>query len=438
MAATVPYAERFREPVRRALKNDFMRHSALVFSATMAGNVLNYLFNFALSRWLGVEGFATLSSLTSFIMIFSIPASILTLVVVKYTATFHAVGDSARVRRLSQVLLKWTCAAAAGALVLGVLFRSDISSFLRIPNDAAIPLCIGILGLSVITPSARGILQGEEDFVRYSASSVLEVLLKVVLAVVLVYYGFGVAGAMFGWMLGTACALAYTVWAVLRKHGSRSEVPVRLALDMRRLLQTTVGIGLAGGFLIILSFVDVLLVKHYFDPHQAGLYAAVNMTGKVVLFLASFVPAVMLPKVVSKSQRGENARALLLQAASITVVMSGAAVALFGTSPALVVRVLAGRDFIAAAPYVIQYDLAMCLLAVVTLLVNFRIGVHRFHFLIPLGLVLAAEIVVIVLYHRSLWDVIHVLLIGNAAAVVACLYRIRAADAQAQGAWSAA
>ncbi len=92
---------RVARPITKAIRSDFIRHSALVFGASMAGNICNYLFNFALSRRLGVEGFATLSSLVSFLMIISIPVSVLSLIIVKYTAAYHATGDAQRVRRLS-------------------------------------------------------------------------------------------------------------------------------------------------------------------------------------------------------------------------------------------------------------------------------------------------------------------------------------------------
>lgn len=437
MATLIPAVERISQPVRRALRNDFIRHSALVFAASTAGNILNYLFNFALSRRLGVEGFATISALISFIMIFSIPASILTLVVVKYAATFHAAGDTQRVRRLSQVLLKWTAIAAALPFVLGLLLAPSIASFLHIPNDAAVPLTTTILGLSLVVPSVRGILQGEQDFVRYGISIVLESLLKVVFAVALVYSGFGAPGAMLGWMFGTLIALSYTIWAVLRKHGSAADASVRLALDMRRLRQTVLGIGLASAILIVLSFMDVLLVKHYFSAHEAGLYAAVNLTGKVVLFLGGFVPAVILPKAVAKRLRGENSTGLLVQAVAVTLLLSGSALVIFGAMPVAVVGVLAGHQFIAAAPYVVQYDGAMCLLAVVTLAVNYRIGIHRFEFLPWLGAVLVCEIAAIAVWHANLWDVVHVLIAGNFAAVAVCMIGLRVAPLRGEDALAA-
>lgn len=416
--------QRLAQPVRKALRSDFVRHSALVFAASMLVNVLNYAFNFTLSRRLGVEGFATLSSLVSVLMILSIPANVLTLIVVKYTATFHAVGDAQRVRRLSQVLLKVSAVAAIGIMIAGLLLRGVVSSFLHIPNDASIVLTLAIIAIGFVTPAVRGILQGEEDFARYSVSIVLEVLLKVALAVVFVYEGFGVAGAMLGWSVGTSVALTYTIWAVLSKHGAAADASVHLSLDVQRLIKTTLGVALANGTLTCLSFMDVLLVKHYFDAKQAGLYAAVNLTGKVVVFLVAFIPSIVLPKAVTRAQRGEQPLPLLLHAMLLTIAMAGLTLGVFGVMPVQIVTALAGHVFAAAAPLVFQYDVAMGMLALVTLLVNYNIGIHRFTFLYALVAILVVEVVAIALFHSTLWDVVHILLAGNAIAILACSYGV--------------
>lgn len=416
--------QRMAHPFRRALRSDFMRHGALVFAASMAANILNYAFNSLLSRRLGIEGFATLSSLVSVLMILSIPANILTLVVVKYAATFHAVKDAQRIRRLSIVLLQCSSIAGFSALALGSIFRGEIGAFLRIPNDLSIVLTLGILGISFVSPSIRAILQGEEDFWRYSVSLVLEVFLKVALAVALVYTGMGVAGAMGGWLLGSSAALGYTVWAVMSKHGAAVGPAVRLSLDVRRLVRTTFGIALASGMLTCITFMDVLLVKHYFEPRQAGLYAAVNLTGKVVIFLVSFIPAVVLPKATARAERGEATLPLLMNAGLTTVAILACVLAAAALIPGTIIGVLAGHAFLAGSPYVLQYDAAIGMMAIVTLLVNFRIGIHDFRFLGGFAVVLLAEIVAIGLLHRTLWDVIHVLLVGNALAIAVCAFRL--------------
>jgi O-antigen/teichoic acid export membrane protein len=420
---------RLTQPVRRLLRSDFIRHGALVFAATMACNVLNYVFNFALSRRLGIEGFAELSSLTSGLMIVSVPAAIWNLLVVKYASEFHAAGDLGRLRRLAQMLLRWGCLVSVAIALSGFGLRAVVSDFLHIADSATILLWVVLAALGFLMPSARGVLQGEQDFKRFSLSTTLEMLLKVVLGVSLAYAGLGVRGALGGWVCGTVLALAYTIWAV-RSSTRRETQPARLRLDLGRLVRTTAGIALATSTLTLLSFMDVVLVKHYFSAHEAGLYAAVNLTGKVVLFLVSFLPLVVLPKAAAKAQQGESPLGLLNKAALATVLMSGATLAVFGLMPALVLRAVAGHAFVAGAPYVFQYDLAMALLACVTLLVNYNIALHRFTFLAPLGVVLIAEVAAIVAFHASLWDIVHILLTGNAAAALVCCYRITAPPVQ--------
>ncbi len=405
--------------VQRALRNDFVRHSALVFGATMFGNVLNYLFNFAISRYIGVEAYAELTSLIGTMMILSIPALIVNLIVVKYTAEFHAVEDRARVWLLARRLLLLIGSSAAVLFAIGMGVRPVIAAYLRIPNDVAIVLMIAIICIGFLTSSLRAVLQGAQDFFRLSVSMGLDAFLRATLGIGLVYGALaGVHGAMLGWFGAAIFGLIYTLWAI-GKHRALHADPAQLRFDLRRLARTSAGVALATAAMTLLGFMDVLLVKHYFPPHQAGIYAAVNLTGKVVLFLVSFLPAILLPKAVALVQRGQSPVHLLGQAAVGTVLMAGGTLALFGLIPKTIVHIVAGGEFVAAAPYVFQYDLAMGLMAVLMLIVNYRIALHRFGFLYPLGIVLAAEISAIALYHESLWNVVHVVLAGNAVMCIA-------------------
>lgn len=411
-------------PLQKVLRSEFLRHSAVVFGATLAANILNYLFNAAVSRRLGVENYAVLSALGGLLVILSLPSVVVNLIVVKYAAEFHAVGDEQRLARLSRVVLQWTAILAAVLFAVCFALRGIIASFLHIADDYAVIFTVTLLALSLITPSVRGILQGCQDFRRFANSMILELALKVIFGVALVYAGFGVRGAMFGWSVAVAVALGYTIWAV-RGGLSRSD-EATLSIDAARLFRTLSGMAAATAALTLLSFLDVVLVKHYFDARQAGLYAAVNLTGKVVLFIVSFLPMTLLPKAIAQAKRGESAAGLLRQAAAGTLVLSGAVLALFALMPATVIGVLAGRAFVGAAPYVFRYDIAMTLLAGITLVVNYKIALHRFDFVYVLFAILAAEVAAIAVLHRTIGDVVNILVIGNAFALLAATYRVNA------------
>jgi hypothetical protein len=94
------------------------------------------------------------------------------------------------------------------------------------------------------------------------------------------------------------------------------------------------------------------------------------------------------------------------------------------TAPELVIRGVTGARFVAGAGYLFPYATAMTMLATACVLITYRIGTHRFEFVAPLAMVAIGEIVAISLAHASVDQVITVLLLGHAAALAVCLYRL--------------
>jgi O-antigen/teichoic acid export membrane protein len=228
-------------------------------------------------------------------------------------------------------------------------------------------------------------------------------------------------GAILGYAIGALISLTYTAHVV---RGYAPPSPTRLRVDLRRLAATTRGVALSTFALTSMSFVDVLLVKHFFSPEQAGLYGAISLVGKVLLFVVGFVPTVVLPKATARATSGQSTLGILLQALIATVALSGAGLAAIGLAPQLVIRAMAGTAYLGAAPYILQYGFAMTLLAATGLVAAYKIGLGRFDF-VP-GLVVAAvgEIVAIQFLHARIEQVIWVLLAGHAFALTSSLYGI--------------
>ena len=296
------------DPMRRVLRSEFVRHGSIVFASTTLVNAFNYIFHSLISRRIGVEDYGALSSLFAGLAVMSVPAGILTLVVVKFAAEFRALDDRAGVSALAGAVVRWTAIPAIGAVVIGLLLRGVIAHYLNITNAAAVVIALTVLGLTLVLPGVRGILQGTQDFGRLAISTAIEAGAKAALGVGLVYAGFGLGGAMFGYACGTALSLVYTLLA-LRTHvvGPRKA----LTLDGPRLWRTTGGVGLSTLALTTLGFSDVLLVKHFFDPQLAGLYGAVALTGKVLLFAVGFIPTIVLPKATSRAMSGRSPLSIL-------------------------------------------------------------------------------------------------------------------------------
>jgi O-antigen/teichoic acid export membrane protein len=389
----------------------------------MFANVLNFVIHFALSRKLGVVDYGVFGSLLSALTIVGTPVAFITLVVVRFVAEFHAVGDRAKIRVLSQRLLVFGASLGILGVIAGVIFEGPIASYLRFSDSRVVAMAALTLAIAFALPAIRGVLQGAQDFVALAISTSIEASLKIVLAVGLVVAGWGVSGAFLGYVLASAVSFAYTMFAV-RRHFAPD--PAKLMIDLRRLVQTTGAIVLGTIAVTLLMSIDLPLVKHFFAAREAGIYVAVTVCGKMLLFVGGFIPTLVLPKATAQAAKGESAASVLRQGLGLALLFGLVGLALFFFLPGLIVRFTYGTSYLPAAKYIFAYGVAMSLLCLTNVVVMYKIGLHRFDFVVPLLVAVGAEAAGIYLFHSTLWSVITVVAVVNALALVLCSLRMPA------------
>ena len=404
--------------------SDFARHGALVFGSMTLINALGYAFHFAISRKVGVEQYGVLASLNAGYMLGMVASSIAGTVVVKYAAEFRALGDTTHLAALVRRLCVYGVVLALAFIALGLACAPAIAGYLKIGNVPAVSLCLVVMGISIVTPTLRAVFTGVEDFRTMSVSGVMESTFKAVFGIGMVYAGYGVVGAFGGWAVGSFITLAFTMGVLLTRYRRMPESA--LFIDARRLVQTMAGVSAATVLLTAISYTDVIIVKHYADPTTAGLYGALSLSGKILLFLVGFVPTVLLPKASRRALAGESPSGILAAAMALVFLFSGIGLAGYYVFPAFVITTLAGASFAPAAPFVFSYGIAMVLLAALSTVATYKIGIHRYDFVWPLGICTILELGGIAFYHASLSQIIGVLIAGNAAALLTSVYRINA------------
>ena len=409
---------------RRAIRSDFVRHGSLVFAASILVNAFNYLFHILISRKLGPDAYGAMSSLIALLTIVSIPSAIAQTIVAKYSAEFWATRDIKRLRSLVFGILGTLSVVAVAVASIAAIAAPAIGGYLQINDARAIALFSIVIGVNAFVPVLRGTLQGIQDFVAFSASTACDAFAKAAFGITLVYSGFGLLGAVGGFAAGSLATLAYTIVAVKRRVGV-GECP-DLRLDLRRLLQTTGGVSVATGVLTIIGFADILLVKHFFPPSIAGIYGVASLIGKMLFFVVGFVPTIILPKATHLAAVGKSPKHLLLEAAIAIGAISSVGLAVLYALPQQIIRIVAGSSFLGAAPYLLHYGAAMTLLATTSAAVTYKIGIHRFDFVVPLLIVAIAEIAAIATRHANIGQVIQVILIGHGVAFISSIYRITA------------
>ncbi|MEO0563236.1 MAG: hypothetical protein AAF125_14100, partial [Chloroflexota bacterium] len=163
-------------------------------------------------------------------------------------------------------------------------------------------------------------------------------------------------------------------------------------------------VSLVGQALITNS--DFLLVKSFFSPEDAGLYAAISVIGRITYFGALPVLVLLVPLISRKQALDEPTLPLFLLlfggggAVCLALIIASA---LFAP---LIISVLYGAAYVDAAPLLPIYTIAASLFVLTNFIVNYRIALGRGDETIMPLIAGAAQFVGIILFHDTLFEVI--------------------------------
>jgi O-antigen/teichoic acid export membrane protein len=261
----------------------------------------------------------------------------------------------------------------------------------------------------------RGILQGRSWFGRLSAVITVEAAARVVLAGALILAGFGATGALSA--VSIAMLLGYGLGIIplrqLIRGGSSEPVPTTHITAF-----VLPAIAAVGGITFLYN-ADIVLVRHFLSD-RAGVYASAATVGRIVYFGTLSITGVMFPRVSAQVARGDSgARSLRLSAAAMCAV-TAPLVAGLALLPHLALLPF-GSGFHAAAPYLPALGLAMALLSLSNLFVNYLLasGDRAFVYVLAGGCI--AEVAGIFCFHQSLWQVVWTVLAVQALTMAGLL-----------------
>jgi O-antigen/teichoic acid export membrane protein len=386
-----------------------VEHAGLLLGATVVAGGANYLFHILMARSLGTQNYGVLSSLLSLFMILAFPLSTVQMVLTKYVAIYKGQNNFAQIRYLFTDFFKKLAVAGVILFVVSVLFSGVIGRYLQIEAKGPIIL-LGVFSLfSFLMPVALGMLQGLEHFFYLSLNSAMGALSKLALALVLVFWGYQVNGALFACVLSVLVTFGFA-WFPLRgflsahvaaKNSSRKEVyqffiPVFAALSCFGLL----------------AYQDVVLVKHWFPPLQAGAYATAALLGKAFLFPAQSLAMAMFPKVSQAHSRGEETAGLLKHTLLLAAVLLGIGLAILfcfsdGLTTLLMKKEGASADmFPVVASLLRYYGFAFVPVSLLYILAFYYLGRHENRFVLVLAGATVLFLGVTHGYHPSMWAVL--------------------------------
>jgi O-antigen/teichoic acid export membrane protein len=385
------------------------RQAALVFVSSLFLNAGGFVFHAIASRALGVATYGQLYALISACTIVMLPVGLASPVIARFAAEFAALHDQSHVRAMTVDVARFFGIVGLAGVGLAFALANPIGAFLHLP-DWSIPTIAGISAFALLNAGFRAIAVGTQDFGTFAGSVCAEGAGKVLALVALLSFGLGLAGGVAGFAVGALAGCAVIAALLVRRYAGVAARAIRY--DWRRIALSGVGAAAVTITVTLVGNVDVLVVKHFFNAAQAGLYSAAALGGKIIFYFVGFIPTVLLPQVTDRHVRGERTRHALLLAVVLfgaIAVCGFAGVKFFGL---VLLHVLVGHAFDAAHGLLVGYTVAMLLLALIALLAYYGIATHRLAFAAPLLAGTATTLVSVAIFHATLTQVVEVLVAG--------------------------
>ena len=259
------------------------------------------------------------------------------------------------------------------ALLITLLFQPTLMHGFKIYHPAQLWVTM-LIGLPVLwLPLLLGILQGQQNFFWWGWQSILNAICRATAIFIFVrIIGIHITGAMAGVLVGSTTSVAICVWQalpMLRGPADRVSFKSWLWQVMPLVL------GLASASIVLGA--DVIVVRWFF-PDQSGLYNAVAVIGRALMFFIIPMTQVMFPKVVQAAARSESTDAMTHALGATAFI--GAAAALGCTLlPELPLKVLFPPAFLEAKKLVWVYAWCMIPVTLANVLINNLLARRHYH-----------------------------------------------------------
>jgi len=390
-------------------------NSFIVFVGTFVGSVFSYLFNIKfMANMLGPELYGEFSALLSLFIIVSAAGAAILTIAMSYSGEMYAKKKYKLIEKFYQLFTKYIAIAGVAFLIVGVISLGFIKEFLGVSHGLAIIFTYLGVVISLLIMINKGILQGCQRFKSISIISVLEMALRLVIGVSLVYFGYALNGAI----LAVAIAVFLTYfWSykylrnIFQKKGN---IAGKFSFNKKELLGYSWPTLITTIFLAVFLSVDILIIKHYFSSYDAGVYAAISTIAKIVFYLTGPIVGVMFPMISEKKAQNQKHYQVFLLSVLFTLFAGILVLAIYAVIPGTIIRILSSPEYIGFYPLLIEVGLVMFLYAVINLIANYYMALKDFKFLWFMGLTMVGMLGGIFFYHPSVLIVVRIMIFSFA------------------------
>lgn len=400
--------------------NTFLRSGLIVLVLSNFASLVNYGFLILVTRKLGPSNYSVVASVAalgpSFFGIFSIIPQIIS------KALIYVEKNKKERILVLNITRQIIAAVLLFLLFIYLLLSKDLLQFLKL--NSYYPLYIYLVSVtsSVTMLYNTGRLQAIQCFVPISFKDFSFSFLKIILALLLLYY---LSLSIYGALMADAVTSLIVAIAMYIYTNRKEKIYLRqcsllnetefvdlvvLKKSITRFIIPSIAVSWLSG---ILLSVDIYFSKHFLPPSEAGLYSAASSIGHISLFFSGSLGAILFPKVLKNRETGVSSTKDLASVAIITgsaSILISIVLSFFGED---VIRILYGSKYIGCGQIVAIISWAMTFLSITVVIFNFFLAREKYSFIFPAILIVAMMTALIYYFlHNSSIQIALGLLLG--------------------------
>jgi O-antigen/teichoic acid export membrane protein len=359
------------------LKQDtFLKSYTTYFIGSMIVAVLNYAFHPILGRLMNPSDFGDIQAFISLLAQSAIIFVAFSVVVVNITTnTENSYERNAIISELQKIALWITL----GVFIILIISLLKLQSFFNFSSIYPLIALAVILPISAINVFRDAYLQGCGAFMELSISGVISSLGRLFFAVSLLVIGWGTLGVTLGIILSNIAVMAY-LYLKTRKTlnlQTKSNIHTLKKGSIKKELTYGVLVFFTTGLVTLFYTIDVLIVKRYFDAHEAGLYSGISAIAKILLFVIGPVSAVLLSSIKIKNSFKENFN-IFRKSLGITLFVGFLGLTAFSVFYDLIIKAMIGDRYADLAYLLPKVCLVMILTAFMSIFIFYFLALRRF------------------------------------------------------------
>lgn len=389
-----------------AIKSKKISPEQLFMLSVLIVNGGNYLYNLILGRILGPAQFADAAVLITFLLVLSFVAMTFQLVTAKFSVVFEN-------ETFNYFISKIYKNASIIGIISGLLIIIFSKQLQQVFNTSSSTMFV-IFGVGVplyfLMSVNRGVYQGKQEFKLLSITYQAEMLSRLLITLVLIYL-LNIQSSVviaIGILISLGFGLVPFKFENLR-FKTKGIIEYAKSKQVRNFFVITAFYELTQ---IIINNSDILLVKHYFESYEAGLYASLALIGRIVYFIAWMFVMLLLPTVVQLKKDGKKTAPVLFK--YVGYIAGIALLIVFGCSlfPKTAIILLFGDSYLAMAPLLWQYALATGLFAISNIFAYYYLSLDRYIPVVISGVFGVLQMSLVIFFHNSLEQVVHMQIVA--------------------------